>query len=1021
MRDANIQADAFEKQAIQHHADTTGHKTWPWVLVPEQTLLGAGYINDFMYRRLNRLQRYQEGQNPFADYGADGIAEEGKEDGNSDYHVLQMKHHPCGKRITAKDLGSTFVVRDNMRRANPASRTYLYYHGRLEKHLEGYFLGNSEWVAEHLPSCVSDTVKYLPIETPQTLQEPVESLTVGKPQVHSPAPAVPKFWLHQEECLAVLAGEWDGRVSIFLPPGTGKTHIMNQFAREHYKKVIYVSPYIAHVEQNLERFRPFATPDTLLIPVHSETGGIRNLKTLRDKISNPNWLLSSTYDSAKDVLLALFSDDFYDDVLLIIDEVHNAEKSKELYELGNHFRQVLGATATILNDTEYPPIYTYRLEDAIKEDIICDYRIYIPEVMADDEAKSMDELGTDTLTLQARFLLDGLLMTGSRRTIAKTSDTVQCEAFRKTLMNVAKDYHGFEPVIYIITSDSSQAERRKILDDFDAEGEDDVIKIILHIKILVEAIDVPRCDSVYLNKGSFANNCTPVQAAFRANRRLASHPNKVANIFVWADENADLIDTFTLLRDGDPSFIKKTGIIGRDYDRQGDKEVRERLNAKTEAMHQFFTVKCVSLHERWFQRLNELRAFYLKEKRWPSHGSKDEEKKRLGTFLHTQRNQYSNKTLTLERIDALNNISPEWRGNAGKGATQVPFEEKVEALRAFYLKEKRWPSTTSKDEKEKSLGIFLSTQRKQYSNKTLPQERIEALDRISPLWRGNAGKGQERIPFEEKVEALRAFYLKEKRWPSTHSKDEEEKMLGNFLRTQRNRYSNKTLPQERIEALDRISPSWIGNAGKGATQVPFEENVEELRTFYLKEGRWPSTTSKDEKEKSLGHFLSNKRNNKNLPQERIEALNGISPSWRDADKEQKRIQFEENVEDLRAFYLKEGHWPSQISKGEEKRLGKFLSHQRQNKNLPQERIEALNGISPSWREPRRNQFEKKVEALRAFYLKEKRWPSQISKDKEEKSLGNFLSHQRQNKKNEKLPQNRIDLLESLHSSWIGKE
>jgi len=881
MREANRQADAFEKQAIQHHVDTTGHKTWPWFFVSEQTLTDAGYITNFMYQRLNRLQRYEEGKNPFTDYGADGIAAETKEDGAVVYHILQMKHYPCGRRITAKDLGSTFVMKDNMRLANSASRSYLYYHGRLEKRIEGYFLGNSEWVVEHLPSCVPETVKYNSTDA-QNLPEHVECLTVCKPQVPtSPStPSVPKFWLHQEECLTVLSSEWKGRVSIVLPPGTGKTNIMNQFAREHYKKVIYVSPLIAHAEQNLERFRSFADPDTVFIPVHSN-GGTRDIDLIKKKISLPSWLLSTTYDSAKNIILPLFSNGIYDDVLLIIDEVHNAEHP-QIYELGNHFRQVLSATATPLENSKYWPIFTYYLIDAINEGIICDYQIFLPEIMFDGQTKTMAELDDDTLILQSKFLLDGLLMTGSRRTIAMASDIIQCEVFRKALINVSVNYHGFEPVIHIMTSETSAPERRRILDDFSMEGENDVIKIILHVKILVEAIDVPRCDSVYLNRANFANNTKPVQAAFRANRRLVSHPNKIANVFVWADENADLIDTFSLLREGDPSFIKKIKLIGRDYDCQADREVRKRLAEKLDAMHEFFTVRCVNVKETWDERFNKLRDFFVTNGRWPSRNNNDAYEYRLAIWLSDQRTAYVNAKLSPGRKDALASIDATWVGKAGQGRDKSSFEKRLEDLRDHFNATHQWPSETDPEERVQKLAKFLGRCRTAYRKGGLSQNHIDTFNSIEPSWTGRVTETPTARSFDESIEELKAFYLREKRWPSQKTENKETNRLGNFLSKNRTLYKNGELEQERLDAFNSVHPTWIGKAGQGEPPTPFEENLEKLREYFQDNARWPPEKTDDKEIRKIATFLKGKREDYSdgkLSQERMVALNSIHPTW----------------------------------------------------------------------------------------------------------------------------------------------
>jgi hypothetical protein len=126
----------------------------------------------------------------------------------------------------------------------------------------------------------------------------------------------------------------------------------------------------------------------------------------------------------------------------------------------------------------------------------------------------------------------------------------------------------------------------------------------------------------------------------------------------------------------------------------------------------------------WFEENREQWAAKRTELgRDPSTKSKDADEKRLGYWQSQQRKYYKNKTLSKERVKALE-ATEGWVWDSDK------FEENLVQWAAIYNKLGRTPSQSSKNADEKRLGQWQSKQRGYYKNKTLSKERVKALEAI---------------------------------------------------------------------------------------------------------------------------------------------------------------------------------------------------------------------------------------------------------------------------------------------------
>jgi hypothetical protein len=105
----------------------------------------------------------------------------------------------------------------------------------------------------------------------------------------------------------------------------------------------------------------------------------------------------------------------------------------------------------------------------------------------------------------------------------------------------------------------------------------------------------------------------------------------------------------------------------------------------------------------------------------PSYSSKDADEKRLGNWQSSQRQYYKKRTLSEERVHALE-ATDGWVWESSL------FEENLVQWAAKRIELGRYPSQKSMNADEKRLGVWQSSQRKYYKNKTLSEERVKALN-----------------------------------------------------------------------------------------------------------------------------------------------------------------------------------------------------------------------------------------------------------------------------------------------------
>ena len=991
----------YEHHIVEHHHTKHKHTAWHWSRIPEEHLYHAGYINEFNKHRLERLAKFKEGTNPHKDYGLDGLSM----DSDKTYHGLQAKYFLTNK-VSANDIGTFQSVTRRLNKKNPLSKGYLYTSSSLEATL-----------AEDI-KCIGDIIHE------KVLFEPEDKRTTRHQKKVIEEINLP-LRQYQKDALESLKEEREGIATLSLFCGGGKTLIAGHYLSELKPKIIVmIAPLKISVDNLYQRMESFFNGYEHLV-IDSDSGNTTDADLVKEKLDlDKPIVLYTTFASAVNVLSPVFDEDeeLFEDSFCLVDECHNIVNKTELCEFISRFYDGLLMSATIPEELyeviDCEPVYEYCMAEAIKEGYCVDYNVWLPLVVKKEETNSIEidipeEFEKSDLCAKVLFLVNGMLQTGSKRCIVYLHNTDECPAFNKLFTKVCKEYHGIQSWTETIDCDVKQEKRRSILEDFQSEKEDlTTLHILASVRILDEAVDVVRCDSEFITYvGENADDKRAVQRLQRGGRLDSTNPSKRNNLFIWCNEYASMLSMLSLLKESDPEFHTKLRILNGSYDAVGKKESVEKSAVQLGDLQKYVEVRCLSNDEVWEMKYNEMVKFWEENKRKPIYSSKDKNEKRLGGWISDQITKYNKEILTKERIISLEKLEW-WSWDILNKRWYATLENIIE----FHNKNNKIPLHISNNNYEKTLGLWINTQRYNYKKGIrLSNKRIEKLNALK-WWVWDKSFDTK---WNTNVIKLVEFYNKNNKLPTESLINKDERKIARWIDTQRSDYKKGILSKERIEILEKLQ-YWIWTV---EFDLLWNNNLQKLIEFCNKYNRLPENKTIDKDEKRLDTWINNQRKKYKksiLSEKEIKLLEEIKYwNWGFDDKWNKILN------EIIIFYKINNRKPIYSSKDKnEKRLGGWISDQITNYNkeiLSKERINILEKLKWwSWNILDK-QWHTKLQNTVEFYNKNNKIPSCKAKDNDEKSLGMWIGSQRKNKKKGILSKEYIEILEKLNWwKWVAK-
>ena len=906
----------FEYYCIKRHLELyDNHVAWHQSVIPEDELYKAGFIHDFNKTRLLRLakQREEKGIARYGDYGMDFLA---YDEETKTYHACQSKYYK-EKRLRAEDLATFMFV---IRRTKNIGYLYTLDITKMTGDLRDDIANDTEFIKHiKLPDFKSSTMS-------------IES-SINNETEYELRP-------YQIEAIEAIKGE--GRKSIEIACGLGKTLIAGHVLKtSEYKKIICIAPLRVSVDQLMTRIRPFLPGNYKHLLVDSDSEGTTDVDLIKNTIENEEYLvIYSTFKSAQEILDDLLIGD--EDEYLIVDEVHNA-LNMELFV--NKFDNILLMSATIQQELyevfdDVDCVYKYGIADAIKNGYICDYQVSLPFIEGDkNEEVSVSTLEND-LDAKIEFLVTGMLKTGSRRCIVYLINCAECNPFTEKLQKHFLEYHGIDKVwCNKIDNGVSSSERKRILKDFQNDKSSDFY-IITSVRILDEAIDIPKCDSEFITcVGNSTSDIRTVQRLQRGGRLDKDNINKKNNLFIWCEDWSKTINALSLLKESDIDFNKKIRIINRIYNDGSDKDKEKLVDEKTMELKKYITIKCMNIDEIWKMKYNMLKQ-YIAE-----HGKLPQQREEylgchLGAWCCTQRKQYDKKILNVDKIKQMEALIV-WRWTEKK----LPWDQLFNMLNTFMAKNKRMPKRNEIFQGY-PLGAWQSKQKTKYNNKTLDSDKIQLFQAING-WKWAKKQKNKNQTWDASYTLLKEF-VKENKIVPKRTDIYEGFRIGQWVGKQRLHYTNNILTDnEKIQQLEEID-TWYWSEKKTSKPLTWDEAYGTLLQF-IKENNALPKTRQEYKDFKLGEWIVRQRvhyNNNKLDNHKVQKLQEIKIwSWN------MKMTWDEVYNSLLQFVKENNTLPKYNQDYKTIDWKGWIDRQKNNKiigKLTEEQIQMLNQI-PNWK------------------------------------------------------------------------
>lgn len=529
----------------------------------------------------------------------------------------------------------------------------------------------------------------------------------------------------------------ENRVACVQPTGTGKSYIALRYIEEHsLKKILLLAP----TDIILSQFR-------------------ETVREIEDEVFEKEFFKNVKTAKYLDLGLKGFKDVF--DVkwdTIIMDEFHRSGANTWNQFINELLKQnpnakIIGLSATPVRfldkgrdmgmeffNNNYACYIT--LKQALNRGIlpepiyVCtDYRIttetsqYIRETYKYVHSKEQEE------RIARRFLENG---NGMHDILKKYLPNHQgkyivfCQNSKqiKKMKPIMKAWlEPFNNSIHMYTTLSHDAEPDQPLLDFKYD-QSEAIKLLFCVDRLNEGLHLSHLDGEFMLRGTDS----PIIYFQQMGRVLTSSQEKRPVVFDLVNnyrsvratirrnvenEDREPIASFGQARDSYASYLAKEfdELIKYDFMEDG-KEFNERLDELDFDCHE----------KRWDNMLNLVKEYHEETGEWPSQSTVYKNEK-IGIWLAGQKNYYKHRKLSDIRIKALKslNICLETQD------FDKHWNEMLNLIRQYHKERGDWPNVRTVY-KNRNLGAWLKTQKKDLKKGKLPKDRQEKLESIGVVF-----------------------------------------------------------------------------------------------------------------------------------------------------------------------------------------------------------------------------------------------------------------------------------------------
>ncbi|HQZ87692.1 MAG TPA: Helicase associated domain protein [Gammaproteobacteria bacterium] len=332
------------------------------------------------------------------------------------------------------------------------------------------------------------------------------------------------------------------------------------------------------------------------------------------------------------------------------------------------------------------------------------------------------------------------------------------------------------------------------------------------------------------------------------------------------------------------------------------------------------------LDANWHFNYEALKAFKIKNNDC-NVPVRYEQNKALGHWVSVQRKRYKNNRLSENKIKLLDTIEFEWN------PLDTNWHFNYEALKVF-KEQNNHCNVPWKYKQNKRLASWINTQRQDYRNNRLSENKLKLLDAIGFEWNLLDANWQ------FNYEALKLF-KEQNNHCNVPLRYQKNKCLANWVAVQRKCYKNNKLSENKLKLLDAIGFEW------NPLDANWHFNYEALKLFKEQNNHCNVSLKLN---KDLRYWVSVQRRcyqNNKISEKKLKLLNAVGFEWNPLD-----ANWHCNYEALKAFQKQNNHCNIPFRYQKNKCLVDWVTTQRQdykNNRLSENKIKLLNAIGFEWK------------------------------------------------------------------------
>ena len=920
--------DLYEKYIYYNLQNLCTYKNvWLWKNIPEYELLKSQIMDDWNTARLTRKREHIENRLP--DFGTDLLALETDINGTDKYSIIQCKKYNDSRTLRAEDLGTFYFM---MYRYSKFVNGLVFHTNDLSTNLLNHNLTNDnikylkvkfeegKYDLGNLDDNIDDEENSTVILKPHQYQIDAYNALKGKTR------GILQMACGTGKTLVSIMLAKDYKQNIIIAPLKAYCEQnMMRFASQmssDYKMLIIDSD---NDGRNIENIKEFIKTNAkfCLFCTYKSIDIINEIKEL--KLIDDCYVIIDEFHNIcyKDVYgeVEEEDEDFEEDEE-IVEEYEDFESDDDsienkgargaealatealvsdmykllhsdarimfmsatprlfenddfnYYEYDEDDKGARGAEALVFGEIDY----TYSMSDAIEQKRVADYRIIVPtlsiskyegieKIYKECNLKDYDK----ELVVKTRYIIKGCMELGNRKCIIYLQSQAECKEMTEIINEQCKNYFAIKNYCTYIISSDLKAERAFKLKKF-ANFED--YSFICSVDILNECIDIPKCDSIFIaypSKSKIRN----IQRLCRANRKDAENVDKIATIFLWAEEyKTDLVDFMVHIKEFDSKFsfskVKRLNVSSENKSlMMPDVEVKESKDLEN-------IVIGFKVAGNWMEKYNELDKFIEDNKRLPNKKKYDIKEYNISKWCKLQKRNYNFK-----RGFVYNKFKIEWEilKNKYNDLMTITYDEnRIDKWNKMYLESIEFlktkgykPSSESKDLNENNLGVWIQVQTQNFKNKKNCLTNNELYDKWQILLETFPKiKIDSNNFWFNMLKFLDNFITENKKLPRIKSNDNFERVLNRWMDCNKKHYKLKQFTMKNKNS--KYYKEWTNLKNKHydlllSTEEKWYDNYNLLIDKFLSKNIKPLKSKKDNIETKIAGWIRSQFNNIRLNKE----------------------------------------------------------------------------------------------------------------------------------------------------------